>query len=217
MDVGAPPFEQSVARDNRAVRIAFSGSHRVGKSTLLERVAQALPQYACVEEPYHLLEEDGYDFEWPPSAENFEAQLDRSIAEIQLAGNDALFDRCPADLLAYLLVDGHAIDREIERSRAAMQLLDLVVFVPIEEPDPIAVSPHDDREWRQAVDETLAQLLLDDELAEDMLTVHGTVTARAAQLMTRVEAGAPAHPSREADSQAKTQRPRQDSNLRPTA
>ncbi len=173
-------------RDNPAVRIAFSGSHRVGKSTLVEQVARALPQYTAVGEPYHLLEEDGYEFEWPPSPEDFQAQLNRSILEIETAGNDVLFDRCPADLLAYLLVDGQDIEPEIEPAREAMQLLDLVVFVPIEEPDCIALSLHEDGDWRHAVHEALAQLLLDDGVVEDILTVQGNPTVRVAQVMTRV-------------------------------
>jgi predicted ATPase len=172
------------------VRIAFSGSHRVGKSTLVEQVARALPQYAAVDEPYRLLEEDGYEFDWPPSAEDFQAQLERSVLEIETAGSDVLFDRCPFDLLAYLLVEGQEIEPEIEQAREAMQLLDLVVFVPIEEPDCIAVSLYEDRDWRHAVHKVLAQLLLDEELVEDMLTVQGSATVRVAQVMTRVRESA---------------------------
>lgn len=168
------------------MRIAFSGSHRVGKSTLVAQVAQALPRYATVDEPYHLLEEDGYECDWPLSAEDFEVQLDRSVIEIKTAGTNVLFDRCPADLLAYLLVDGQAIEANIEHAREALQLLDLVVFVPIEEPERIAAALDEDRDWRHAVHEALAQLLLDDELVKATLTVQGNVTARVAQVMTRV-------------------------------
>ena len=77
-------------RKNCAVRIAFSGSHRVGKSTLIERVAEALPSYAVVAEPYYLLEEEGYECSDPPSAEDFEAQLDRSIIEFDRPRKRAL-------------------------------------------------------------------------------------------------------------------------------
>jgi hypothetical protein len=174
------------------VRIAVSGSHRVGKSTLVQELVEALPQYACVEEPYHLLEEDGYEFGWPPSVSDFEAQLDRSVAEIEAAGKHVLFERCPADLFAYLLVDGHDIRAAVERSRDAMHLLDLVVFVPIEEPDRIAVRSHEDREQRGAVDEVLERLLVDEELVRDVLIVHGDVPARLAQVLARVhEPGGP--------------------------
>src|SRR4051812_27758787 len=125
------------------MRIAFSGSHRVGKSTLLERVASALPRYTSVEEPYHLLEEDGYECAEEPSREDFEAQLERSLAVLEEGQDDVLFDRCPADLFAYLLAheDGGSFDAEewLDRARQAMHTLDLVVFVPIEAPDRIAL------------------------------------------------------------------------------
>src|SRR5215469_14218534 len=174
------------SRDTCAVRIAFSGAHRVGKTTLIDRVAEALPGYALVPEPYHLIEEDGYDFADPPSGEDFEAQLERSIVELEEAGECTLFDRCPADLLAYLLVGDHDIDPQLERCREAIGLLDLVVLVPIEEPDRIAVSSHEDLEQRRAVDEELCELLLDEWLAEQVLPVHGDVTTRLAQVLNRV-------------------------------
>lgn len=44
----------------------------------------------------------------------------------------------------------------------------------------------EDRDWRHAVHEVLAQLLLDDDLVEDMLTVQGNVGVRVARVMTRV-------------------------------
>jgi predicted ATPase len=169
------------------VRIAFSGSHRVGKTTLIERVAEALPRYALVAEPYYLLEEDGYEFADPPSVEDFEAQLERSIVELERAAERVFFDRCAADLLAYLLVGEHDIEAQIERARAAMRLLDLVVIVPIDEPDRIPVSPHEDEEQRLAVHEQLYQLLLDEQLAEEVLVVHGDLPTRVAQVLARVD------------------------------
>lgn len=57
-----------------------------------------------------------------PSVEDFEAQLDGSVVAIERAGEHVLFDRCPADLLAYLLVHGRDIGAAVERSRDAMHL-----------------------------------------------------------------------------------------------
>src|SRR5690349_11334783 len=107
------------------MRVAFSGTHRVGKSTLLEAVNNALPRYATFDEPYNLLEEEGYEHADPPTREDFEAQLERSLAALEESGQDALFDRCPADVLAYLLMHGDADeddgrDEWIERVREAM-------------------------------------------------------------------------------------------------
>src|SRR5690349_14343307 len=85
------------------MRIAIAGSHRTGKSTLLAALAELLPAYKVVDEPYHLMEEDGHEFSHPPSLEDLVAQLERSLAEVSGAGSDVLFDRCPLDLLAYIL------------------------------------------------------------------------------------------------------------------
>ena len=130
------------------MRIAVSGSHRVGKTTLVECVADALPGYAAVDEPYHLLEAEGHEFADPPSLDDFEAQLQRSLAALDDGDRDALFDRCPVDVLAYLLVHDDAarfdLDDWVERIREAMHTLDLVVFVPIEDTDRIALAPHED-------------------------------------------------------------------------
>ena len=54
------------------MRIAVSGAHRTGKTTLIEELSRALPTYTVVDEPYHLLEEEGYEFEALPSVEDFE-------------------------------------------------------------------------------------------------------------------------------------------------
>lgn len=78
------------------MRIAFSGSHRVGKSTLVEAVAERLPRHATVDEPYALLEEEGYECPEVPALEDFEAQLERSLAALEGGKRDVLFDRCPA-------------------------------------------------------------------------------------------------------------------------
>jgi uridine kinase len=44
------------------VRIAISGTHFSGKSTLVGGLSDALPTYSIVEEPYVLLAEEGYEF-----------------------------------------------------------------------------------------------------------------------------------------------------------
>jgi predicted ATPase len=184
------------------VRIAFSGSHRVGKSTLLERVADALPRHTSVDEPYYLLEEEGYECSETPALEDFEAQLERSLAALEEGEPNVLFDRCPADILAYLLAHDDAAtfepDEWLERAREAMQTLDLVVFVPIEEPDRIALPAHEDDAFRLAVHEKLHELLVDDTLGfgTDVLTVHGDVRARVDQVMARIGDRGPRYPQR---------------------
>jgi predicted ATPase len=173
------------------MRIAFSGSHRVGKSTLLGHVAAALPAYATVDEPYYLLEEDGYEQAEDPTVEDFEAQLERSSDALGEDDRDVLFDRCPADVLAYLQIragDTSDGDDWIERARQAVQTLDLVVFVPIEEPDRVPLPAHEDLSFRRAVHERLHELLIDGGLGIDceVLPVHGDLRARVGQVLARI-------------------------------
>lgn len=173
------------------MRIAISGTHRVGKSTLVEALAERLPGHDTVPEPYVLLEDDGHDFSDPPAIEDFEAQLERSLVELDADRRHVIFDRCPADVLAYLMAhedaDGFDADAWLERARAALETLELVVLVPIEAPDRVRVAAHEDRRLRRAVDEKLRALLLDGALGADVevLVVDGDVEARVAQVQAR--------------------------------
>lgn len=166
------------------MRIAFSGSHHVGKSTLLAAVAESLPRHTLVDEPYHLLEEEGYEHSDSPALEDFIAQLERSLQALEEAGPNTLFDRSPVDVLAYLSVHEEAeafeLDEWLERTREAMETLDLVVFVPIEQPDRIAVPAHEDRRYRARVHKKLERLLLEDayDFGVETIPVAGDVRTR---------------------------------------
>lgn len=131
----------------------------MGKTTLLEAVHARLPAYQHVEEPYRWLEDEGHEFSDPPSAEDFERQLRRSIDSIAESSARTLFDRCPLDPVA---------------------TLDLVVLVSIETPDRITLSSHEDRRLRRRVDDRLRTLLLDDPYGFDteVLEVAGPLDNR---------------------------------------
>jgi hypothetical protein len=181
------------------MRVAFSGAHRTGKSSLVSAIAAHLPTYATVDEPYHLLEEEGYDFSDPPTAEDFHRQLRRSLELIaDDASSDILFDRCPADFVAYLRgidEDGAAGDDEdddaVAEIREAMSTLDLIVLVPIEVPDRIVVPSFEDLRLRRDVDDVLQTLLLDDAfgIGVDVLEVRGDVDARVQQVLRAIRGG----------------------------
>jgi AAA domain len=67
------------------MRIAISGSHRTGKSTLIAALAESLSKYTTVDEPYHLMEEDGYEFSHPPSVEgDTESRVRKVLEHIRL-------------------------------------------------------------------------------------------------------------------------------------
>jgi predicted ATPase len=174
------------------MRIAISGTHFSGKSSLVQGLSEALPQYATVEEPYHLLLEEGYEFAELPSLEDFELQLERSIESLDETLPDVIFDRCPADILGYLLshVDAEAFHLEewLPRVQTAIRKLDLVVFLPIEEPDRIVLPRSQDAAYRQRVDEKLREIFLDNifDFEVDVLEVSGNPQTRVARVLAHI-------------------------------
>ena len=99
------------------MRMAVTGTHRAGKSTLIENLAIRLVEYRVVDEPYRLLEAEGYEFAYPPSMEDFAEQLRRSIEllEDEEQARNVLFDRCPIDFLGYLLTHEDADSFDLEK------------------------------------------------------------------------------------------------------
>jgi predicted ATPase len=175
------------------MRIAVSGAHRTGKTALIEELSRALPAYVVVDEPYYLLEEEGHEFAEMPSLDDFELQLERSIQCVEDSEDDQLFDRCPADMLAYLIVhrdsDGIDVEAWLPRLESAMQRLDLIVFVPIESLDRVILSDPEDRELRRRVDEELRDIVVEDRLSFGLETIEvtGTLRERARQVLAHVK------------------------------
>jgi predicted ATPase len=176
------------------MRIAVSGAHRTGKTTLIEELSRALPDYVVVDEPYHLLAEEGHEFAAMPSLDDFELQLERSLQCVEDSEEDQLFDRCPADMLAYLIVHRDSIGFDagvwLRRLESAMRRLDLIVFVPIEHPDRVSfVSDSEDRELRRRVDEELRDIVVEDRwsLGLEAIEVTGTLRERARQVLAQVK------------------------------
>jgi hypothetical protein len=172
------------------MRIAVSGTHFSGKSTLIASLLKYIPYYSSIQEPYRLLEEEGYEFSDPPSLEDFEEQCARSVRAIQESTENTLFDRCPLDLLAYVeaFTERSSIEPPIhieywlQNIENAVDRLNLIIFVPIEKKDRIRVPISEDRALRTAVDQKLRELLLDDSLGilqdVEVLEVIGTLENR---------------------------------------
>jgi hypothetical protein len=59
------------------MRIGISGTHGTGKTTLADALSERLPGHVTADEPYYLLEEEGYEFGFPPSPEDYRALLAR--------------------------------------------------------------------------------------------------------------------------------------------
>jgi len=121
------------------MRVGFTGSHRTGKTTLIEALSAELPAFEVVDEPYRLLEDEGYEFADPPSRDDFTQQLRVSLTIARTCAADALVDRTPADFVAYLQASGDD-DIDLDAVRTAMAAFDVLVFTPIEDPVPDRVA-----------------------------------------------------------------------------
>jgi hypothetical protein len=179
------------------MRIAISGSHATGKSTLIGELALRLDDYAVFDEPFYLLENEGHAFEHPPSSDDFELLFARSVSlcHEQQAGN-VLFDRSPADYLAYraALDPDTSLTSWHAGAAQALATLDLVVLVPIEPLDRIHAP--EAPKLRRRVDRLLTEMFVEGAWGFDVptITVHGTPAARAEQVLTHLSTSARTHP-----------------------
>jgi predicted ATPase len=173
------------------MRIALTGAHATGKSTLAAELARALPGYRVVEEPYYQLESEGYAFVASPTLEDFEVQLERSIRNVQELQGGLIFDRSPADYIAYLLSHGDggpaAAAPWFAKAAAAIATLDLLVFAPVERPDRIVTL--EAARLRRRVDAALRAGLLADDwgFGAPIMEVNGSPDERVAQVLARIE------------------------------
>lgn len=175
------------------MRIAVSGSHATGKTTLARELANRFPRFQVVDEAYLLLTDEGVAFGDPPGPDDFEAMFERAIAALRTqTTTPLLFDRSPADYLAYLAAHSSGAlgpnHDHIEAARSELRQLDLVVFVPIEQPDRISPTSIRMPRLRRRVDRLLRAMLVDDEwgFAVPVLEVSGTLTQRLDQTCTRI-------------------------------
>lgn len=153
------------------MRIAVTGTHGSGKTTLIEDFVAANQRYEHMPEPYWLLVQQGIVFANGPTVADLEEQLRQSCALILAATEpDVIFDRCPLDFIAYLEVVGAAEGFEwapdgtlLSRIEKALATLDLVVFVPLVRPGEIKVAIEYPK-LRARVDARLKSMLRDDDL-----------------------------------------------------
>lgn len=132
---------QSLERNN--MHIAVSGTHYIGKSTLIDDFIKLHPEYTIEIEPfYQLQDEQEMEFSLEPTIESLIEQLDFSIEQINQCANmeNVIFDRCPIDFIAYALctlendeVDIHdsEISERFPQIKEALNQLDIIVFLPI--------------------------------------------------------------------------------------
>jgi hypothetical protein len=179
------------------MRIAVVGSHATGKSTLVAELARRMPTVTPVDEPYHSLAAAGHVFSDPPTISDFEILFDASVADLSRPRAPAVvFDRSPADYLAYLvaLQPQQPLAERVAAAAASLETLDLIVYVPVERPDRIAGAELP--RLRRRVDAVLHDMFVSQGWGWRCphVEVSGTPSERAAQVARHMESVAPASP-----------------------
>ena len=132
------------------MRVAVSGTHSVGKSTLVADIHKTFAGYRHEEEPYRALR-DVYPIKFGKQSTRYcnGIQLFFNISRVQQYASKAsrvVFDRSPVDYIAYSLytahhkqtdLDGAFVASLIEPVREALRFLDLIVFVPVSHQHPM--------------------------------------------------------------------------------
>lgn len=159
-------------RRESTMRIAVTGTHGVGKTTLIEDFIAFHHDYQSVPEPYWLLAQQGLPFTNGATTADLEDQLGESCKLMLAHTSDrhVIFDRCALDFLAYLDVvsagEGYEwlpSGRQLASVGKALAMLDLVVFVPLANPDEIPIQI-ELPQLRRRVDRRLKTMLREDDL-----------------------------------------------------
>jgi hypothetical protein len=159
------------------MRIAVSGSHSLGKSTLVDDWVAHHPQFTREEEPYRALGLYGpYEILFRDESTRLHngIQLYYSLSRVHryaVQSDDVIFDRAPVDYLAYSQYTADAgttdIDDAFVMSMApavieSLDRLDVIAFVPKSEEWPVEMEADGirptDYAYRDAVDAVFKQI-----------------------------------------------------------
>jgi deoxyadenosine/deoxycytidine kinase len=168
------------------MKIAITGAHCVGKTTLAEKLQEHITDYELKAEPYYELAELGYSFSEIPNVYDFIEQLEYSIKQISKSGDNVIFDRCPVDFLAYIKAIDESRDIQLvfNNVERIMSKIDLLVFVPIDEPDLIICGKTHLPELRSRVNEILNDWKMD--FGIETVVVNGTLLNRRDQILSKL-------------------------------
>lgn len=155
------------------MRIAVSGTHFIGKSTLIEDFIKAHPEYRHEVEPYYKLQEEkAMELSLEPSLDSLLEQLDYSIEQLNQYQNEQniIFDRCPVDFIAYAMcvadqdlidIDDTEISERFSDVKEALNHLDLIVFLPITKENSIEYT-EENSAYRKGADKCFKKIYRDD-------------------------------------------------------
>jgi AAA domain-containing protein len=156
------------------MRIAVSGSHSTGKSTLIAAFLDKCPEYRHEPEAFETLGDDVELTEaGEPTPEGLQALLEYTAAGVRghAPGSCVVFERSPVDYLAYAAASRTSrwrsqindfLSVHVPVVRAALEHLDLIAYVPVSATGPVRARPGENARFRSRVDERLRRALLDD-------------------------------------------------------
>ncbi len=158
------------------MRIAITGTHSQGKSTFVRDWIQRHPDYILEEEPFRVLDREGYDIRFRQESSRLHNgiqmyyNISRVLAYWQ-ENNCVIFDRCPVDYVAYSQytadhgttdIDDAFVESLASRVRNSLQQLDVLVFLPITTQWPVAMEDDGirpvDLPYRDEVDAIFKQI-----------------------------------------------------------
>jgi AAA domain len=194
------------------MRIAVSGSHSLGKSTVVNDWVAAHARYKREEEPYRALGLHGpYEILFRDSSTRLQngIQLYYNIGRIHRyssRADDVIFDRAPVDYLAYSQytancgttdIDDAFVQSMVPAVRESLDHLDLLAFVPCSENWPVAMEEDGirpvDHAYRDEVDAIFKQIYREDrfsvmpeENAPRLVELCGSREQRLAQLQVAI-------------------------------
>lgn len=155
--------------DSARVRIAVSGTHSSGKTTLIEDFLAAHREYIHEPEPYVWLEElYGEPLPAEPRAADFFRQLEISVERLRgyERGACMIAERSPLDFIAYLLAlqdlgrgDSAVLGEALALAADGLAHLDALVVLPLNEGDAMEVPEDEDPELREAMNDRLIELV----------------------------------------------------------
>jgi hypothetical protein len=187
------------------MRIAVTGTHSVGKSTLVADIHAQFSGFVHEEEPYRALR-DVYPIKFGKDSTRCcnGIQCFYNICRVQQyrsSEDHVVFDRCPADYIAYSIYTAHHrqtdldmafVESLVEPVRESLKFLDLLVFVPVSRDHPMSLEDDGirpvDKQYRWDVDHQFKRLYRDglygllSDSGPRLVEVTGSRDARIAQL-----------------------------------
>ena len=145
------------------MRIAVSGTHCTGKSTLIGEFLRVHPDFVHEPEPYAVIvEELGEGFSAEPCVADFERQLEFNIERLKQheRGERVIYERCPIDFLAYLECIAPGTISDLDEVIESIKRLEMVVYLPIEN----TIETEEFPKLRKAVDRRLNAIYDEDDL-----------------------------------------------------